>query len=110
MLCDCRVLAVVVQTFSQHIVERERLRRASPNELVFSALEWDNMNVEGTINVAFCGHDLCSMSPTHDLTYGTISHFLESSKYNILLVVRTHLQSRKARKAGVHTIPPTLRW
>ena len=101
MLCDGRMLALVVQTFSNHIIEGERRRLMMKGARVFPALEWDKVNVEGKINIAFCGHNLVSMSPTHDLTYGTISHFLESPQYNVWLVVRTDLKEQEG-KDGRH--------
>ena len=53
MLCDGRMLARVVQTFSNHIIEGEHRRSSIRNVWVFPALEWDKVNVEGKINIAF---------------------------------------------------------
>jgi hypothetical protein len=103
-LCNGRMLALVVQSFSKHILDAESARRQKPNAVeiqVPSVLreETAESRADGAnkIKLAFCAFDLLSKAPTLDLAYGTLMHFASDPKYETWIVVRTLLTEQQGR-------------
>jgi hypothetical protein len=98
-LCNGRMLAMVVQAFSEHIVQVREARRCEKDAAQqFPAISWADAAGDdgGRMNLAFCAHNLLTKSPTTDLAYGTLMHFASINdrtlaKYSTWIVVRTEL-------------------
>ena len=74
-LCDGRMLALVVEAFSKHIVNGEVARRSVDTAQQFPVIDWaETQDNDGKSNLAFCAFDLLSKSPRVGLAYGTLLH------------------------------------
>jgi hypothetical protein len=97
-LCDGRMLALVVQAFSQHIVNGEMARRSLPTAQKFPIIELaETHDNDGITNLAFCAFDLLSKSPTVGLAYGTLLHCLEQKQYRTWIVVCSRLTEEEGK-------------